>query len=310
MSSKYIPYRIAQAFGYNPVYITDDEITYLCPFCPERRGSPDTSGHLNVNTKTFLYHCFRCDISGRVEYRKNADDSKIYSKNLVTNKDQDEIINSINKMYDTPSEFIFKIPMNKVTENVNATKYLLDRGFTFKQMEYYDLRVGNYKQEFGRIIIPNKINRLIYTDMYAARTFIGMSPKYHNPYQVDKAKIVFNLHRINDGDTIILVEGPLTAIAAGYHAVASYGKTLSEYQASLIALKKPKRIYVNYDFEAEEWSHKACDLLSSMTKNTEIIEVLMKDDRDAADMSKEEYADVLASGTVYNSTLSKISEIV
>ena len=112
---------------------------------------------------------------------------------------------------------------------------MLNRGFTMEQLLYYDLRVGTLDMEFGRVIIPNQVSKLIYRDFYAARSFIGQEPKYHNPFGINKSQIVFNLHRIKENDTIILVEGPLTAIAAGYHAVASLAKALSAEQASQLA---------------------------------------------------------------------------
>jgi len=39
------------------------ELRYICPFCKERRGTPDTKGHLYVNLDQGIYHCFRCDAS-------------------------------------------------------------------------------------------------------------------------------------------------------------------------------------------------------------------------------------------------------
>ena len=41
----------------------DKELRYICPFCKERRGTPDTKGHLYVNLDQGIYHCFRCDAS-------------------------------------------------------------------------------------------------------------------------------------------------------------------------------------------------------------------------------------------------------
>lgn len=304
-----IPRKIIAVFGNN--YLNDngkDEVRFLCPKCIERKGTPDTKGHLYVNTKSFIFHCYRCDYSGRIG-RIKVDDSLIFDEDC--SHEVSELISSVSEILNpSDTDYKFKIPIDKVTMSSSATDYLLSRGFTYDQMNYYDLRVGNLNQEFGRIIIPNKVDRLVYTDMYAARSYIGQEPKYHNPFDVKKSSIVFNLHRIKENSPVILVEGPLTAIAAGYHAVASFGKSLSRDQASQIISKHPSVIYVNYDYGAEEYTDKACRLFRSLSKEVKIMKTLMKDDRDAADLSKEEYVDCLKNSVEYNQTLSDLESII
>lgn len=304
-----IPYTISAQFGYNVVSTNgEDEVVYHCPYCASRKGTPDTKGKLYVNTRMFIYHCFRCGASGHITVSKNINHNKTYHKDIVNNDDR--LIKSINKLFDTDDIYKLKIPLKSIVDSPQALEYMLNRGFTMEQLLYYDLRVGTLDMEFGRVIIPNQVSKLIYTDFYAARSFIGQEPKYHNPFGINKSQIVFNLHRIKENDTIILVEGPLTAIAAGYHAVASLGKVLSAEQASQIAQKKPKRIYVNYDYGAEKESHEACKLLYSLVPEIPIYEVLMPDDRDAADLSKDEYADRLSHAKLYQPLLNDILGIL
>lgn len=303
-----IPYQVTAKFGYNPVGDNgDSEVIYHCPYCPEVKGTPDTKGKLYVNVKSLKYHCFRCGTSG-VLSDKNVDYKRVYQAEIAE-ANNDKFIESVSTLLEV-EKYPLKIPIEKVTENEVATEYLLKRGFTYEQMKYYDLRAGNLNQEFGRIIIPNQVYKEVYVDTYSARTFTGQTPKYHNPRGINKKFVVFNLHRIKSYDTIILVEGALTAIAAGYHAVASLGKTLSPEQASQIAQKKPKCIYVNYDYGAEKESHAACDLLYSLVPDTPIYEVLMPDDRDAADLSKEEYAERLSKARRYLPLFNDLLEVL
>lgn len=308
MSILSIPYRIVAQFGYSPVGNNGvDELIYRCPECINRKGSPDTSGHLYVNVKNYKFHCHRCGYSGKIGYRKINQDL-IYDETI--DQDSEELFKNIDSLINTKEKLTLKIPINKITSSSTATQYLLNRGFTYQQMKYYDLRVGTLEQEFGRIIIPNKVDHLVYTDTYSARTYIGQIPKYHNPSQIKKSEIVFNLHRIKEGTPIILVEGALTAIAAGYHAVASLGKNLSISQASQIAQKKPSVIYVNYDYDAQEYSHKACSLLYKYLPDTPILEVIMKDDRDAADLSCDEYVECLKNAIKYQPLYNDIFRLI
>lgn len=295
-----IPYRIIAAFGYDYVGVNrrKTEVIYKCPECINRVGTPDTSGHLFVNLKSYKFHCVRCDYAGKINNSIKLSKSRQYDEDQ--DKDLEETIKEFNSVIvDNYDQFSLKIPIDKVTTSPTATQYLLDRGFTYDQMKYYDMRVGNLSQEFGRIVIPNQVSHLVYTDTYSARSYIGQTPKYHNPYNIKKSEIVFNLHRIKEGSPIILVEGALTAVAAGYHAVASLGKILSKSQASQIIKKNPSIIYVNYDFGAEENSKEACRLLYYLNSNIKIKEVLMKDDRDAADLSRDEYVKCLSGAVEY-----------
>lgn len=292
-----IPYRITARFGHSVKNNGKDEAIFLCPECMHRKGTPDLSGHLYVNVNSYKFYCVRCGYAGQVSKSGTIDESKVYNDEM--NSDLDDLIKDTADILDEPDEYNLKIPIDKVTMSESATKYLLDRGFSYDQMEYYDMRVGNLNLEFGRVVIPNKVSRLVYTDMYSARSYIGQVPKYHNPPTIKKSHIVFNLHRIKEGTPIILVEGALTAVAAGKHAVASLGKVLSVSQASQIAKKSPSVIYVNYDNGAEKNSRDACRLLRRYLPDTPIYETLMKDDRDAADLTHDEYVACLSNSRLY-----------
>ncbi len=299
-----VPYKILAVFGPNPMRGNGkDEIRYYCPKCIERKGTPDHKGKLYVNVNNLKFNCFRCGYKGQLREVK-VDDNKVYEEEKTI--DRSDLIEKLSSVISSPSTFNLKIPIEKVTENQTATQYLLDRGFTYEQMKYYDMRVGNINNEFGRIIIPNQVSKLVYTDFYSARTYINQVPKYHNPGK-EKSKIVFNLHRIKEGSPIIVVEGALTAVAAGYHAVATLGKTMTKDQASLIIMKHPSVIFLNYDFGAEKNSEDACKLLYSMAPDIPIMEVLMPDDRDAADLSHKEYTERLANATKFDPLLRKLT---
>lgn len=305
-----VPHSIVAYFGPNNLGDNGkDEVRYNCPECINRKGTPDLKGHLYVNTKTLVYHCYRCDFAGKIG-KINVDSSLLYDEER--SHSTSELIQDLIDIVNGPEDqrFRLKIPIDKVTTSQTATEYLLRRGFTYEQMEYYDMRVGNLIHEFGRIVIPNRVTRQVYTDMYSARSYLGQTPKYHNPSDIKKSEIVFNLHRIKEGSAIILVEGALTAIATGYHGVACLGKSLSKFQASQIAKKKPSKIYVNFDYGAEENSRQACALLSRVCPGVPIYEVLMEDERDAADLTRQEYVDCLMRSRLYQPLLDGMEEIV
>lgn len=303
-----IPHQVTTFFGDNPISSNGkDEVAFICPQCAMRHGSPDTKGKLYVNIKSFAFHCFRCGYSGYINKNSKIDENKVYDEDKESTVDM--LSSEIQDILLPSQKFSLKIPLKSAIDNPRALSYLLNRGFTEKQIVYYDMRSGGLDLEFGRIVIPNQVEKLVYTDFYSARTYIDQVPKYHNP-RVKKSSLVFNLHRIKEGEPIIIVEGALTAVAAGYNAVATLGKTITKEQASLIAQKHPSIIYLNYDYGAEEFSHEACKLLKSIMPDIKIMEVLMKDDRDAADLTHEEYAKCLEQAIEYNPLLQDIENLL
>ncbi len=302
-----VPYQVLATFGHNVIRGNGkDEVRYNCPECLKRRGKPDLDGKLYVNVKSLKFHCFKCGYAGVIS-KEAVSDQKYYHETVDSSLK--EIADEVNSIDNKSTDFSLKIPRESVLSNKNAVRYLLKRGFTKQQMEYYDMRSGNLNQEFGRIVIPNEVDHRVYTDFYSARTYIDQIPKYHNPGK-QKSKIVFNLFRQKEGEPIIIVEGALTAVAAGYHAVATLGKTMTKYQASAIAKKKPSKIYVNYDYGAEQNSHDACKVLKSVLPETPIYEVFMPDERDAADLSRDEYVERLNSAKLYNPVISDILSLI
>lgn len=305
-----IPYQIVAMFGPNPCGYNENkhELRYHCPECENRRGKPDLKGKLYVNTKTFKFHCFYCEYKGVVGRKSKINYDRVYEEQKE--QENDELVREIGSVINNCSDkFKLKIPIEKIFTSSSATEYLIKRGFTEKQLEYYDLRVGNLDQEFGRIVIPNEVSKLVYTDYYSARTYIDQAPKYHNPGE-EKSKTVFNLFRQKEESPIIVVEGALTAIAAGFHAVATLGKTMTVDQASKIASKHPSVVYINYDYGAEEFSHRACQLMKKVLPMTPVMEVLMKDDRDAADLSREEYVACLSQAVEYKPIIEDIENFI
>jgi len=41
------------------------EIQACCPYCVDRKGTPDSERHLYYNTEKTIYHCFRCGAGGK-----------------------------------------------------------------------------------------------------------------------------------------------------------------------------------------------------------------------------------------------------
>lgn len=289
---------VLDKFGYKPVKQTGfDEVIYCCPFCAGEIGSSDKKGHLYVNQKKLLYFCHRCGSKGSVLGDKNDSD---YTNQFIDDIDIKEVLTKFTKK-EEPAKCQYYIPsLTPYEDSEKAYNYLVSRDVGIGLQKFYDIRVGDiFGDMFGRVIIPNKVERNIYTDMFVGRTYINHDKKYKNPVNSPKSKVVFNLHRIREGSSIIITEGAFSAISAGKNAVAIYGKYLSNYQYKLIVKNRPKLIYVSLDSDAFKESVELCSRFQSNT-DIEVRLVELPHDKDPSDLGREKFLTYLDSASVFN----------
>ena len=72
-----------------------DEYIVCCPFCLERKGSADYKYHMGVDLKRGVYHCFRCDASGKI-----SSEQKEYLSPTILPNDLDALIKDITNISD------------------------------------------------------------------------------------------------------------------------------------------------------------------------------------------------------------------
>lgn len=288
--------RIYNKFGDSVVGTSGNELIYLCPYCEDEVGSPDTKGHLYVNSKSYLYHCFRCGKSGYIrpsgveyEYDPVPTDNELYA-----------LLESA--LGETDRELPrYEIPRGLVSPDSEGGRYLESRGITPEMVEFYSIRqgVGNRRD---RVIIPNQVFGDGRTDMFVSRYIRPIPtdanghsafPKYLNPPGAQKARIVFNLHRVPEGSPVIICEGVLSAISAGRNAVAIYGKSISQTQLSMILSKSPSRIYVCLDPDAIGESYKLCHRLSVVSA-VPVYQVILPEGHDPNSLGHETFMGYLS----------------
>lgn len=311
MTSNIVPIDIFNIYG-DPLKMTGDEAIYLCPHCIEMKGSPDKSGHLYINIKNKKYMCHRCGIKGRL-VKSN------YSQTINTNSDG--IVNLVKGIFAEDEEDgivlnEYNIPIESVLESKTARTYMHKRGFSDEELSYYNIRTGGlYNKMFGRVVIPNKISDLVYTDMYSARAFIDLPKKYLNPNGKNASVIVFNLHNIKDNpDRIILTEGALTSISAGVDAVAAFGKAVSTVQLEKILAKNPKELIVNLDGDAKKESIELCNKIKRLKPELPIKNIVLPIGVDANDFKSygriDEYREIIDKTEYYNPLILNIKELL
>jgi DNA primase len=312
--------RIIEKFGDDYVDHTpgSEEYLYKCPFCEERKGSPDTKGNMYVNNKKLLYFCHRCGAKGYI-----SDDIKGY-----TFEDTPSDVDMMNTLEDVlgkndHQEFIYEIPSIVPVPGTEAYDYLLRRGFNDFLINYYEVKVGSVFSRFkNRVIIPNRlkvINNKLYTDMFVARYYReipkdpisnkDLIPKYLNPFGENRSKVVFNLHRIKNGQPIIISEGCITSISAGLNSVATYGKYVSDYQLNQILSKNPSCIYVGLDPDAYSTAVELCRRIKRRS-SVDVYMIRLPDGEDANSLGHQKYMYYLGKSRKFDEIELKISSIV
>lgn len=299
------------------------ELRYQCPFCMDMGLKYDDykfyityAKKRKSNkkwTKPGTYWCHRCESTGVIEFDElltqgsNSDASSYLEAFMQKLGGEDENKAEESDYYMIPQ----KIPM----PGTLAWDYLISRGISPVDMSFYGIRVPSLHDEskfYGRIIIPNRIISNIWTDLYVARTYIDDPIRYKNPSSSKAHDIVFNLHRIPDNpERVIMNEGAINSIIAGTDSIATYGKHVSDNQLRAILAKRPQKLYVSLDTDAENIAEELCSRIKAISDTkvylVELPSVWSERDKkqkglDASDLGKERYLEYVNSAKEYTSS--------
>ncbi len=248
-----------------PLFTSSDEVRFNC-FRPDcgMSGTRDSKYHLYVNSTKGKWFCQRCQRGGSLDY--------LFSRLGLQSPE-----NSLGLWEKLVHQFLFGDP-EKVATQVQATEpldyhpvfggtkahqYLSARGISDTKNAHYSTgfgtaRLNDYPKEErdkyagkNRIIFPdyNEDGSICY---WVARTYGKHHAKYKNA-KVPRERQVFNLGRIiRNGhlNRIVICEGPISAICAGYDAVATYGKYVTGEQVSRLVKAGAEEYVVAFDGDA------------------------------------------------------------
>lgn len=236
------------------------EVYACCPFCADRVGKADTQHKMGVNTKTGVYHCFRCKAKGKI---KDSDEFNDLNQTINTSEEFLDVRNRLNGIFIKRNLEKKEYDLEEISEPITesntpiAWKYLKDRGITEAEIQRNSIRLGtpfwdaeragdNF-QWAGRILFPffdseGDVSFLV------ARSVNGKEPKYLNS-KGGKSHAVYGLDKVQ-GDKCILCEGIISAIAAerttGISAVCLLGKTALPSQLMRLR-EKVSRVFLSLD---------------------------------------------------------------
>jgi len=201
-------------------------LVLCCPGCGRDK--------LEVNSITFVYHCFRCNISGKLVFNKKPN-GPVITKAV---RDDSKAINIPGYPYMWTAISLFSC---------------LERGIDPSRIVNLRIATSSDKMFKNRIIIPIIEDGI--TKCYAARAIYDWMPlKEMFPPSIvsNKSHYLYNIDDLYKGDTVVLTEGIYdceAVVNSGYKCVASLGSDLSDIQAGKLLCKRPDKIVIFYDFD-------------------------------------------------------------
>jgi len=271
-----------------------NEYAFCCPFCVKVIGRKDNNFHLYVNINNKLYFCHRCGSKGPV---KRIVGSNLESSNVKVSdwKNIKEII-KYGRKENNSSNFEVELPRDymEIIRGSKAHNYLLDRGITDEEIALYKIGFGTenledikyeerrYYAGSGRIIFPDydENNILKY---WVARTYVGHRNKYRNPIGAKSNNQLYGLAIARNYDTVVIVEGVISAIRGGKNCVATYGKNVTQQQILRLTESRFKAYVVALDADAKQESLALATRLSSLgCRNVRVVKYNSLDDDPAS----------------------------
>jgi DNA primase len=240
-----------------------DIAKYNCPFCIERRGSPDSGGHLRINMSLGIYHCFKCDASMRTTgIFLRLTSFKPSSKKEVLTKKAVKLPQDFYPLLESKDDFfpIFKeYGRQRKLKTSEVLKYKI--GFTADLSD----------PMFGRLIFPHYDEETDKLDFIQGRTVFedDEGPRYYS--LGDKPLFKSFTGSVNSG---VLVEGIFDVIKASrvVPSAALFGHTISLKQKEQIHESFSKRIVIALDADASE----SIIFCMEQIKDREIIPILLR----------------------------------
>lgn len=190
----------------------------------------DTSGHVEVDTKKHLWHCFRCGRGGVVI-------------NNLLRTGSSASLRQIRPDIPDPESFY------SVAETSKGWEYLMGRGFSATIIEALDPHRGPDKW-MVYFPIRNREGRTVYQ---VGRSFYrGVKQRWWYPSgSPGKSHYLWGMHRAQENTELVLVEGIFDAVWDS-NRIAIFGKSLSDTQLDLLRSLRPTSITIALDGDAYE----------------------------------------------------------
>jgi hypothetical protein len=229
------------------------EILLHCPACVGQ-GQHVTYGKLYVNAAKGVGMCQRCGWKGNEAALLRLLDIAAVQAPLALPEEPPLPSYDVTPF---PPEAIPALESNAALDYLCRERHLMPQ-----QLETFGLFYAPEGRYARRVIVPI-CDRLGRYRTFLARTIDTEEPKrYLNPPGAKLSQWLYNLHFLPYGAAVWLVEGVFDAIHCFPHAVATFGKHISQQQMTALGLHGVWKVFVVYD--AEAWQKTPKDYWATM----------------------------------------------
>lgn len=276
-----------------------------CPFCRDTRhrlwvnhmfGQPDANGR----AMRFLATCYNEDCLQNFANRKQFNDVIYGFRNANERRDRAFPLNTEVAWFN-PNELRVAeppgqmIPLSQLARSMpghEAVRYMCgERRYTSQMLDHYEVQYCTYAPKFpqaaGRIVFPIRMNNQFmgWQARYIGTADWRVIPKYYGLPGMRKRIMLYNYDHAKIMPFVCVVEGPTDCHVVGDTSVAILGKSLSQYQSTLLLNTWPgKPIILIFDPDArEEMRATVADLRSS---GTVVVEIVLPGEHDCGDYDR------------------------
>jgi hypothetical protein len=238
------PYLVAR-LG-EPTFSGGLEVRFQCPCeaCASARRDGKKEAKLYVNFAKGVFFCMRSSWGGPVKDLYSSVGLDYGGPEVKVPKDLRAAVGALDDTgQDGGGVLATGIEVPRTTtqwEHSDALIWLQSRLSTVPPEEIKELiQTGVIRRGVGRYW-----DRVFFVDSYrkvdrywTARTYIdGFEPKYLNPYNVPRSRVMGNYERVEEEyhDEVIICEGAISAIVAGRNAVWTYGRCVTTEQIEML----------------------------------------------------------------------------
>jgi|ERR1035437_3442754 DNA primase len=263
------------------------EISVNCIFCSPK----DYKKKLTVNSKSGLFHCWKCNETGNFykfnkSYGKSDIDPNLFLAGSSFSRPIKAIENETQVSY--PDGFRFLSDSHTSIVAKPYFKYLLDRGLTMSDIDYYSIGYCPLGKLAQRVVVPVFKQEVLMS--YIARSIGKELPKVLTPHSLPGSHgikdFVFNLDRAKETKLLYIGEGVFDAIALGVHGICLFGKEATKKQLGEIINVHPKRIVCSLDGDAYKYNLRLASQLLLHCPDVRVAK--FPSDQDPSSLSKED----------------------
>lgn len=209
------------------------------------------------------------------------------------------------------------ITKEKLPESFPYINYLLNRGISLYEMEYYGImylpngvikmpQTGKEVPIANSLVFPtyNDEGQVVYwnTRSIEKDPYIKAinAPEFENSFS--KKNTIFNLDKAKKTGNIVISEGVLNAISTGNSGVATFGKQITDEQVQLLEQafleNKNLNFYIFLDYDAKNQALELAKRIYVFSPNIYLV-VNPYGNMDANDMGKEKALELISSAKRY-----------